>query len=69
MTYKQLLEELKKMNDEQLDLTATLKLWLLNPDEAQFYALNFELLDQETSEDELGCPDVPHPVLAVCVSR
>ena len=66
MTYRELLEQLKRMSDEQLDLTATLKLqpWL---EDAQYYPLDIEALDQEESEDELGCPDVPHPVLVADV--
>ena len=66
MTYRDLLEQLKRMSDEQLDLTATLKLqpWL---EDAQYYPLGIEALDQEESEEKLGCPDVPHPVLVADV--
>jgi|TARA_Y100001937_G_scaffold126521_1_gene196001 hypothetical protein len=66
MTYRELLEQLKRMSDEQLDLTATLKLqpWL---EDAQYYPLDIKALDQEESEEELGCPDVPHPVLVADV--
>jgi len=49
-----------------LDLTATLKLqpWL---EDAQYYPLDIKALDQEESEEALGCPDVPHPVLVADV--
>jgi hypothetical protein len=67
MTYRELLEQLKQMSDEQLDLTATLKLELRLADDPQYYPLDIEALDQEESEEALGCPDVPHPVLVADV--
>ena len=67
MTYRELLEQLKRMSDEQLDLTATLKLDLRLADDPQYYPLDIEALDQEESGEELGCPDVPHPVLVADV--
>tara|TARA_B100000287_G_scaffold405481_1_gene429108 strand:+ start:402 stop:605 length:204 start_codon:yes stop_codon:yes gene_type:complete len=67
MTYRELLEELKRMSDEQLDLTATLKFKPWMADDAQYYPLDIEALDQDESEEELGCPDVPHPVLVADV--
>ena len=67
MTYRDLLEQLKKMSDEQLDLTATLKLNFRLADDPQYYPLDIEALDQEEAEEELGCPDVPHPVLVADV--
>ena len=67
MTYRELLKQLKRMSDEQLDLTATLKLDLRLADDPQYYPLEIEALDQEESGEELGCPDVPHPVLVADV--
>ncbi len=67
MTYRELLEQLKKMSDEQLDLSATLKINFRLADDPQYYPLDIEALDQESSEEELGCPDVPHPVLVADV--
>ena len=67
MTYRELLEQLKKMSDEQLDLSATLKINFRLADDPQYYPLDIEALDQEESEEELGCPDVPHPVLVAHV--
>ena len=67
MTYRELLEQLKRMSDEQLDLTATLKLDLRLADDPQYYPLDIKALDQEESEEALGCPDVPHPVLVADV--
>ena len=67
MTYRELLEQLKKMSDEQLDLSATLKLNLRLADDPQYYPLDIEALDQEASEEELGSPDLPHPVLVADV--
>ena len=67
MTFRELLQELKKMSDEQLDLSATLKINFRLGDDPQFYPLDIEALDQETSAEELGCPDVPHPVLVADV--
>ena len=64
MTYRELLEQLKRMSDEQLDLTATLKLGQID---IRYFPLEIEALDQEESEEELGCPDVPHPVLVANV--
>ncbi len=67
MTYRELLEQLKRMSEEQLDLTATLKLELRLADDPQYYPLEIEALDQEESEDALGCPDIPHPVMVANV--
>ena len=60
MTYRELLEELKRMSDEQLDLTVT----HFNQQEGQYYAQNLVPAIQEDAEDILGGPEgVPHPVL------
>lgn len=59
MTYRELLKELNKMSDEQLDLTVT----HFNQAEDQYYMVDIVPAIQEDAEDILGGPEeVPYPV-------
>ena len=59
MTYRELLEELKRMSDEQLGLTAM----TFNLSEGQYYTVDIVPAIQEDAEDILGGPEeVPYPV-------
>ena len=44
MTYRELLKQLKRMSDEQLDLTVTLKFEAPLADDPEFYELDIEPL-------------------------
>ena len=60
LTYRQLLEELKKFSDDQLDLSVT----YYDADADEYYPVDIKAADEETSEDHLGAPEgVPHPVI------
>tara|TARA_Y100000593_G_C4302162_1_gene333925 strand:- start:1298 stop:1501 length:204 start_codon:yes stop_codon:yes gene_type:complete len=59
MNYRELLEELKKMSNEQLDLMVV----SFRQDEGQYYAVDIVPAIQEDAEDILGGPEeVPYPV-------
>ncbi len=61
MTYRELLEELKKLSEDQLDLSVTI--YDISIDE--YYSADIEIANQADSEDRLGAPfDVPHPVIS-----
>jgi len=63
MTYRELLEELKKMSEEQLDLTVTYH----DTVDDEYYQADIMAADEETSEGHLGAPEgVPHPVIVHC---
>lgn len=60
MTYRELLESLQKMSEEQLDLSVTF--WDTIDDE--YYQADIVAADDETSYDHLGAPEnIPHPVI------
>ncbi len=60
MTYKELLAELNKMSEDQLDLTVCFHDTIND----EYYPATIEAADDETSEDHLGAPHgVPHPVI------
>ena len=60
LTYRQLLEELKKFSEDQLDLSVT----YYNADIDEYYPVDIKAADEEDSEDRLGSPEgVPHPVI------
>ena len=60
LTYRQLLEELKKFSEDQLDLSVT----YYNADIDEYYPVDIKSADEEDSEDRLGSPEgVPHPVI------
>ena len=64
MTYRELLEELKKFSEEQLGLT------VMHFDEAegQYYMTDIVPAIQEDAEDILGAPEnVPYPVIVADV--
>ena len=59
MTYRELLEELGSLSEEQLDLTVM----HFNQAEGQYYMADIVPAIQEDAEDILGGPEeVPHPV-------
>ena len=60
MTYRDLLEALKQLNEEQLDLTAT----FIDETES-FHEIDLVCLNQEDSEDQLGSPNVKHPIFCL----
>jgi len=63
MTYRELLEELLKFSEEQLDLTVT----YLDTVDDEYYQAEIIAADEETSEGHLGAPEgVPHPVIVHC---
>ena len=60
MTYRELLEQLNRMSEEQLDMTVTF--WDTIDDE--YYQADIVAADDETSHEHLGAPEgVPHPVI------
>ena len=60
MTYRELLVELEKFSDEQLDLTVM----HFNQEEGQYYMVDIVPALEEDSEEILGGPEeVPYPVL------
>ena len=60
MTYRELLNELKRMSNEQLDLDAVFH----DTVDDEYYQADIYAADRETSEDHLGAPaGVPHPVI------
>ena len=64
MTYKELLEELKKFSEEQLELTAM----FYNTEEGQYYAADIVPACQGDAENCLGGPEnVPYPVIVTDV--
>ena len=64
MTYKELLEELKKFSEEQLELTVM----HYNTEEGQYYTADIVPACQEDAEDCLGGPEnVPYPVIVTDV--
>ena len=62
MTYRQLLVQLKRMSDEQLDMTVT----YFNADEEQYYGVDLLPANQADAEDILGqAPGIVHPILMI----
>ena len=60
MTYKELLEELKKMSDEQLNLSVCFH----DENCDEYYPAVIDIADEDTSENHLGAgPGIPHPVI------
>ena len=63
MTYRELLEELQKLSEEQLDLTVTYH----DTVDDEYYQAEIMTEDEETSEGYLCAPEgVPHPVIVHC---
>jgi hypothetical protein len=63
MTDRALLEEFKKMSEEQVDLTVTSH----DTVDDEYYQADIAAADEETSEGHLGAPEgVPHPVIVHC---
>jgi len=60
MTYRELLAELNKMSEDQLDLTVCFN----DTIDGEYYPAVIEAADVETSEDILGAPEgVAYPVI------
>jgi len=60
MTYRELLKELKRMSDEQLDLDVVFH----DTVDGEYYQADIDAADEVVSEDHLGAPwGVPHPVI------
>jgi hypothetical protein len=60
MTYRELLEQLNRMSEEQLDMTVIF--WDTVEDE--YYQADIVAADDETSHEHLGASEgVPHPVI------
>ena len=63
MTYRELLEELQKFSEAQLDLTVVYH----DTVDDEYYQADIIAEDEETSEGHLGAPEgVPHPVIVHC---
>lgn len=60
LTYRQLLEELSKFSEDQLDLSVT----FYDSVDGEYYPADIDIADEDDSENILGAADgVPHPVI------